>query len=223
MNQKNLEDLTKDLLESDEKITRMRAAITLSSMGEKAKEAIPALIEAIEKDESSKIREEAAKALGKIGKGIPSVATALVNAMMDDKSENVRIYAAESMADIGEVAVPALLDVLRKESNIEVKEKTIDALGSIGAWAQKEAPGLVNSLVAEIIKVISKEPNELIHRVSSEAFLKMGEAAIKPLIKAYRDYSDASVLREIEITLEKLAGKLGYRNRQALIRVFDSD
>ena len=223
MNQKNIDTLRKELLESDEKITRMRAAIALGEMGEFAKDAIPTLVIAIKEDESSKIREEAAKALGKIGKGIPEAASALVNAMMDDESENVRIYAAESMADIGEVAVPALLDVLRKENNIEVKEKTIAALGSIGAWAKKEAPEMIKTLVKEIVDTTSKEPNELIHRVATEAFLKMGEEAVKPLIDSLKRCSNTDTCREIEITLEKFAEKLGYRNRQALIRIFDSD
>lgn len=222
MSKNTVEDLTRILLEG-EKIERMRAAIALSKLEEEANEAIPALILALRKDESSRIREEAAKALGKVGKGINKVAAALVDAMMDDPAENVRVYAAESMGEIGDVAVPALFDVLRKESNIEVKEKAIDALGVIGNWAKKEAPDLINSLVLEIIQEIAGNSFETLHRVASDAMLKMGEAAVKPLIKSYKIQTNLDVLREIEITLEKLAEKLGYRNRQALIRANDSD
>lgn len=222
MSKNTIEDLIKKLLESD-KIERMRAAIALGELGEEANEAVPALIQALQEDESSRIREEAAKALGKAGKGINKVAAALVDAMMDDPAENVRVYAAESMGEIGDVAVPALFDVLRKESNIEVKEKAIDAIGVIGVWAKREAPDLINSLVLEIIQVIAANSFETLHRVASEAMLKMGEAAVKPLIKSYKTQTNSDVLREIEITLEKFAEKLGYRNRQALIRSHDSD
>ena len=222
-NEDSLEQLIKILLENENKFDRMKAAISISKLGEEAKDGIPALIRALEKDESSRIREEAAKALGKVGKGNNKVAIALVDAMMDDASENVRVYAAESMGEIGEVAVPALLDVLRKESNIEVKEKAIDAIGIIGSWAKTEAPGLINSLIIEIIQSLSQNPVEKLHRIASEAILKMGEAAIKPLIKEYKINTNSDVSREIEITLEKLAEKMGYRNRQALIRSYDSD
>ncbi len=221
MSKNTIEDLTRKLLEGD-KIERMRAAIALSKLEEETDEAIPALILALREDESSRIRVEAAKALGKVGKGINKVAAALVDAMMDDSAENVRVYAAESMGEIGDVAVPALFDVLRKESNIDVKEKVIDALGIIGAWAKNEAPDLINSLVLEIIQVIAENSLETLHRVASNAILKMGKAAVKPLIKSYKKQKNQHVLREIEITLEKLAEKLGYRNRQALIRAFES-
>ena len=222
-NENSLEKLTKILLEDENKFARMKAAISISKLGDDAKDGIPALIQALEEDESSRIREEAAKALGKVGKGNNKVAIALVDAMIEDLSENVRVYAAESMGEIGEVAVPALLDVLRKESNIEVKEKAIDAIGFIGSWAREEAPDLINSLIIEIIQSLSRNPVEKLHRVASEAILKMGEAAIKPLIKEYKTSTNSDVSREIEITLEKLAEKLGYRNRQALIRSYDSD
>jgi len=222
MSNNNIEKLINNLLESGDKITRMRAAIALGNIGENANEAIPALIQALENDESSRIREEAAKALGKVGKGNNKVAAALVDAMMDDSSENVRVYAAESMGEIGDVAVPALFDVLRKETNIEVKEKAIDAIGVIGSWAKKEAPDLVSSLILEIVQVISDNPLEKLHRVASDAMLKMGEVAVKPLVRAYRENANSDVLREIEITLEKFAEQLGYRNRQALIRANDS-
>lgn len=223
MSQEKTELLLKQLEPTNDKITRMRAAIALGNIQNISDEIMNALIDSLRNDESSKIREEAAKSLGKIGQGQEKVAIALVDAMRDDSAESVRVYSAEAMGEIGEVAIPALLDVLKKESNVEVKEKALEAIGHIGLKINKDSPDLVKRMILEMIDVVNTENKESLHRKASEAILLMGEAAIAPLIKAYRTYSSTDVLREIEITLEKLAGKLGYRNRQALIRANDTE
>ncbi|MFW9924103.1 MAG: HEAT repeat domain-containing protein [Candidatus Thorarchaeota archaeon] len=215
--------LINELQESDDKIIRMKAAISLGKITENREEAIIALINTLKGESSSKVREEIVKSLGKLGKGNTKVAAILVETMMDDISESVRVYATEAMGEIGNVAVPALFSVLKNESNIEVKSKAIDALGFIGAWAKKEEPDLVQPVVAEIIRIIAEQPIEILHRQASEAILKMGQPAVKPLIQAYYTFTTSDVKKELEITLEKLAEQLHYRNRQALIRAFEND
>lgn len=221
MTQEKIQELIKNLEPKNDKIIRMRAAIALSDLGEEAKEAIPALLLTLKEDESSKVRENAAKALGQMGKNVSKVAKALVNSMHDDEAESVRLVAAESLGELGDVAVPALLTVLRNENNIGVLEKTIETLGKIGLWAKSEEPELINSLVSEILLVIGKNTIESLHIVAVETITKMGEAAIKPLLKVYKSEESIDVKTVIEVIFERLAQQLGYRNGAALIRIHD--
>ncbi|NHJ86740.1 MAG: HEAT repeat domain-containing protein [Asgard group archaeon] len=214
-------DLILKLSPENDKIVRMRAALALGESQHNSPETIKALLDVLKNDESSKVRENAARALGQIGKEISTVAVALVNSMLDDQADSVRQISAESLGQLGEKAVPALLSVLRKESNVGVIEKTIETLGGIGVWAQTEEPDLVNSLVIEILSVIKKNTIESLHIVAIDTILKMGKAAIKPLLQIYKTEESKDVHTVIDVILEKLAIQLGYRNRATLIRIHD--
>lgn len=221
MTKEKIQELIKNLDPINNKITRMRAAITLGDLGKEANEATEALLFTLKEDESSKVRESAAKALGQIVSNDSTVATSLVDSMLDDEAESVRLIAAESLGELGDIAVPALLSVLRKETNVGVIEKTLETLGKIGLWAKSEEPDLINSIISEIITVIGKYTIESLHIVAVETIVKMGETAITPLLKAYKTEESVDVKTVIDVIFERLAQQLGYRNRAALIRVND--
>ncbi|MBN1330009.1 MAG: HEAT repeat domain-containing protein [Candidatus Heimdallarchaeota archaeon] len=214
-------DLISKLSPENDKIVRMRAAMTLGESKISSPEVIKALLDVLNTDESSKVRENAARALGQVGKETPNVAVALVKSMLDDQAESVRQISAESLGELGEKAVPALLSVLRNETNVGVIEKTIETLGRIGIWAQTEEPELVNSLVTEILSVIKKNNIESLHIVAIDTILKMSKATIYPLLRIYKSEESKDVRTVIDVILEKLAIQLGYRNRAALIRIHD--
>jgi len=216
-------ELIKQLEPENDKIVRMRAAIGLANCAEEAKNAIPALLNALKNDESSKVREQAAKALGEIAKKVPntSIPQKLVDSMLDDPSESVRLIAAEALGELGEKAIPALSIVMRSEADLGVLEKTIETLGKIVETIGKDQQELLQSMLTEIIAVVKKHTVESLHLAAIDAILKMGEPAIKPLLKIFRQEESKDVKTVIEIIFEKLAQKLGYRNKAALIRTHD--
>src|SRR5262249_24327820 len=66
---------------------RVAAAECIAKFGAKGKDAIPALIEAIKKDEFWKVRAESARALGKMGPVAEPALAALALAMTKEKDE----------------------------------------------------------------------------------------------------------------------------------------
>jgi len=216
-------EFIKQLDPENDKIVRMRAAIGLGNFGEEATKAIPALINTLKNDESSKVREHAAKALGEIAKKVPetSIPQKLVDSMLDDPSESVRLIAAEALGELGEKAIQALSIVMCSEADLGVLEKTIETLGKIVETIGSEHQELPQSMITEIITVVKKHTVESLHLAAIDAILKIGEPAIKPLLKIFREEASKDVKTVIEIIFEKLAQKLGYRNKAALIRTHD--
>jgi HEAT repeat protein len=115
---------------------RFNAALCLGTMGPWAREAIPALIEAI-KDESAVVRANAVEALSRIRPSAENVITALTNALTDPDA-TVRAHAAGGLGNGGSasaVAVPALIERL-KDADAGVRSAAALALGSIGPKAR---------------------------------------------------------------------------------------
>jgi HEAT repeat protein len=124
--------------------SRWMAVVALGEMGATARDAVPALIEALE-DPDAAVRWDAAKALGKLGpaaaRAVPALA-AIVHAQSD---AIVRQYAVAALGSIGpgaRAAVPALIGTFKEKSS-NLDEKASDALVSIGAAA---VPALVEAM-----------------------------------------------------------------------------
>ncbi|MBI2947282.1 MAG: HEAT repeat domain-containing protein [Verrucomicrobia bacterium] len=114
---------------------RLNAAKCLGSMGPWARDAIPALIDAI-KEESSAVRASAVEALGRIRPSAEDVIAALTNALADPDPA-VRANAAGSLGNGGSasaVAVPRLIERL-KDADAGVRGAAALALGAIGPKA----------------------------------------------------------------------------------------
>ncbi len=80
--------------------TRYSAANALFMMGEPARDAIPALIQALNQDSSPRVRRKAARALGRIGEPVEDVVPVLIQALQDE-AEDVRFYAVYALREIG--------------------------------------------------------------------------------------------------------------------------
>ena len=115
----------------------------LNNIGPDAKEAVPALIEAL-KDEDKTARQNAAEALGNMGPDAKDAVPTLIETLKD-KYGAVRRAAADALGSIGpdaEEAVPALIEALKNKDGT-VHRAAASALGSIGPDA---VPELIEAL-----------------------------------------------------------------------------
>jgi hypothetical protein len=83
------------------RLCRENAGLRLMDMGDKASEAIPALIVLMKGDRDSHVRGLAAACLGHIGSGDKTVASALAEAAVRDKDSQVRTVAAGALKLVG--------------------------------------------------------------------------------------------------------------------------
>jgi HEAT repeat protein len=130
------------------KVGDAKAAYTLGEMGPKAKDAIPALIAALQKMPmpGDAMPDNAALALGKIG---PDAVPALIDVLKDSKAEKAWQYAATALKGIGPAAkeaVPVLVDVAKGSNDPLAPLLAVDALGAIGPAAKGAVPTLVDLL-----------------------------------------------------------------------------
>ena len=126
----------------------VKAAYTLGEMGPKAKEAIPALVEALQKMPmpGDSLPDNAALALGKIG---PGAVPALIEVLKDNKAEKAWQYAATALKVIGpgaKDAVPVLVEVAKSSKDPLAPLLAVDALGAVGPAAKDAVPTLVDLL-----------------------------------------------------------------------------
>ena len=99
-------------LKSDDSKTRFWAAVALSSMGPRAKDAVPALIDRLQ-DQDFGNRQAVAHALGSIGPSADAAVPPLLRTLKDDQSEFVSQSIAQALGGIGTpAAVAALVEAL---------------------------------------------------------------------------------------------------------------
>ncbi|HYT61141.1 MAG TPA: HEAT repeat domain-containing protein [Haliangiales bacterium] len=123
-----------DLARRESQIPRVRiaAAQVLGDLGPAARNAAPALVEAL-RDRDPTLRRNAAFALGKIG-AKPALAVPALAGVLSDRNEEVRMYAAIALKKFGPQAaraVPGLVAAL-SDSNWQVRERAALALGATG-------------------------------------------------------------------------------------------
>lgn len=160
-------------LKTDDTLARRRATDALGLLGPAAREALPALAQAL-RDEDEPVRLNAAYALGEIGgPAVPALADALrtgpedarraagyglaaagapaveaLLGMAGNAEEQVRLAAVDALGDLGPtaaVAVPVLAGALGDESGW-VRRHAAEALGFVGAAAGDAAPALAEAL-----------------------------------------------------------------------------
>lgn len=132
-------------LDSTSAVERYRAARALRALGEKAKPALPALVQAL-KDAQPWVRAEAGKALIEIGITKDEV-PALV-ARLGPADPDTLLLVAEALAGLPADALPPLLEILPKEDD-RARRGALLALGFMGRHAAPAAPLLLDLLASE--------------------------------------------------------------------------
>lgn len=137
-------------MEGKTPIENMTAVQALGRIGPKA---VPALIEAMQ-DEDSSMRESAIYALWWMQPQTDPEATEVVLALikaLGDENSDVRVRAADALGQIGpkaSAAVPALIEALKDEDS-SVRKSAAEALGKIGSETSVAVPALIKALKDE--------------------------------------------------------------------------
>jgi HEAT repeat protein len=174
-------------LKSKDTDERRAAAKELAELGSEAKDAVPALIQAL-KDNDAFVRRFSAEALGKIG--ADSKAAAALEALLKNKSEKKEVQeaAVTALGNMGGLGVGALIAVLKDhEKENVVRRKAAEALGKIGKDAHSAVSALTEALNEKGPKEGKKAPPnpddikiELVNALGKVANAK-DEDAIKAL------------------------------------------
>jgi hypothetical protein len=185
---------------------RIAAAKAIASVRHNAKDAIPALVEVLDNDDSASVRAAAANAIAGIGLVEKGVIGALKKALKD-KSTAVRKAAAYALATINLVtkdAVPALKKAL-KDNDEWVRSYAASALGNAGH----------PSAVPALIKALKKDPSGRVRASAAGALGEIGpaaKAAVPALIDALKKYDDKETREEAIVAL----GNIGPAAKGAL-------
>jgi HEAT repeats/PBS lyase HEAT-like repeat len=182
-----------------------KAAYTLGEMGPKAKDAIPALVAALQKlpMPGDSLPDNAALALGKIG---PDAVPALIDMLKDMKAEKAWQHAATALKVMGppaREAVPVLVDVAKGSKDPLAPLLAVDALGAIGPAAKGAVPMLVDLLRRNKLP----PPNGRTHIVVTLG--KIGpeaQEAVKAL-QEVREKADPVLRLHIDEALEQIEKK----------------
>jgi HEAT repeat protein len=158
-------------LKSDNLEEKREAAWELQNLEMKAKDAIPALVEAI-KDEDWAVRSMSVLALGYVK--YAKINSDLTQILLKDKSEEVRASAVEALVHIKPSNINSLLLQAIKDEHKLVREKVVWGLGILGEEA-KEA-------ITEIVKILQMPDEGLLHSIAAWALVELGAVeAIEPL------------------------------------------
>jgi HEAT repeat protein len=189
---------------SDWTVTEVRctAADLLGGMGPSAREAAPALVEAL-RDPDQHVRSVAVTALGAIGADASVAVPALV-ALLKTEDCLKAVLALQAFGPQAAAANPALVELL-KDKDPTIRWNTTDALAKIKADAPTTVPALVEALQDDDAKV---------REHCAEALGEFGPAAreaIPALMHALKD-KEPRVRRDAVRSL----GQLGSLSKEAL-------
>ena len=146
-----------------ERSPRFYAVRALGEIGEPAKDAVPAVIEAL-KDEESWVRLWAAVTLYRIDKSNLNMALSVLMKALRDNDRYIRNRAGNALWEIGKPAVPAVIEALRS-ANSEVRSHAAKALEHMGEAAKDAVPALIEALSDE---------NEMVRMRAVLALKKIG-------------------------------------------------
>jgi HEAT repeat protein len=123
---------------------RVGSAMALGTFGDKAEDAVPALLAALE-DQDEDVRYRAAEALGKIHPEPDMVLPSLARVMRNDTPQ-VRSAAAIAISRYGsdaEIILSELIETAKRDRDPLTKQTAIELLGSIGPNAKDATGALV--------------------------------------------------------------------------------
>ena len=167
---------------------RTRAAKDLGRLGWLAREALPALVRALE-DEEGKVREAAAHAIGQMGpEALPTLSS-----MLTHSDKYVRRNAIWALGKLGPLARASLQDVCRslKDPDPRTASGAAQALGNMGADGDDAIPYLTEAM---------RGTNIVLCRLAAKALSQIGPSALATLI-AHLQHSDPFVRGESALAL----------------------
>lgn len=135
-----------EALGNEDEDIRIGAAIGLGEIGEDAREAVPALIEASTQEGSGFYYEIVAESLGGVGTDAEVVVPALIKLYEEKESED----AIDALAEFGPDAKDAIPSILRAFTNPRTQYAASRALGNIGKEAVPAIVTLLESNDAEV-------------------------------------------------------------------------
>jgi HEAT repeat protein len=138
--------LAEHLLDPDLEL-RATTLTNLKNLGPRAKNAVPALVNAL-KDNNEEMRKKAAKALAAVGPGAKAALKALTNSLKD-QSVWVRLEAAYALTQIdsnNREGIKVLLTEVESGEKWNSRGHAIELLGGAGARAKIAVPNLIQVL-----------------------------------------------------------------------------
>ena len=178
---------------------RQRAAKDLGRLGWLARDAMPALVSALD-DQEAKVRETAAHAIG--GMGPEALATLVM--MLGHGDKYVRRNAVWALGKLGPLARPALDDLCKslKDNDPRTASGAAQALGNMGADGAESVPQLAEAM---------RGTNIVLCRLASKALSQIGSPALATLI-AHLQHADPFVRGESALAI----GWMGVAARSAV-------
>jgi HEAT repeat protein len=165
-------------------------------MGPQAREAVPALVEALR---DVRIREETLEALRKIGPETPEAVPALIETLRID---GLRTFATQTLEGIGGRALPALVRAM-KDENPNVRLAAVRIIGNLGPPAGQAVPALIAAL---------QDPGR---GVSTEAAIALGK--VGPRAKeAVPDLFEALKNPQMYEVSMKALEQIGFDSKEAI-------
>lgn len=178
---------------------RARAAKDLGRLGWLARDAMPALVAALN-DDDGKVREAAAHAIGLMG---PDALPTLIEMLRHD-DKYVRRHAVWALGKLGPLARPALGDlcIALKDPDPRTASGAAQSLGSLGSDGTDAVPDLAEAM---------RGTNIVLCRLASKALSQIGAPALATLI-AHLQHADPFVRGESALAL----GWIGAAARSAV-------
>ncbi len=170
----DVSDLARVLREDVKRGNRGEAALSLSKMGTAAREAVPALTQALS-DSDIRVRMNAIVALIQLGTAARSAVPALIATLQDPRNQKnlglfpmtLREMAAVALgrASAGSAdAVSALTQALEDAATYQMRIAAILGLGAIGGEARSSVP---------LLRALLHDSNEGVREVAQEALQKI--------------------------------------------------
>jgi HEAT repeat protein len=167
---------------------RARAARNLGRLGWLAREALPALVRALD-DEDAKVREAAAQAVGQMG----AEALPALGGMLGHDDKYVRRHAVWALGKLGPPARPALGELARalKDADPRTASGAAQALGNLGAAGAAAVPPLAEAM---------RGTNIVLCRLAARALSQIGPPALATLM-AHLQHTDPFVRGEAALAV----------------------
>jgi HEAT repeat protein len=170
-------------------VDRLKAAKDLGRLGWLAREAMPALISALD-DDDGKVRESAAHAIGQMG---PDALPTLTNEMLNHEDKYVRRHAVWALGKLGPLARSALnpLCAVLKDADPRTASGAAQALGNMGPSAAEAVSALAEAM---------RGTNIVLCRLAAKALSQIGSPALATLI-AHLQHTDPFVRGESALAI----------------------